>query len=170
MQQLRGVQLKRYIRKLPKHDKDIVVVCDNVQYGMNVGSIFRIADGAGITKLYLCGISKTPSDKTVREVGRSKHKTVQWEYVKDTSELLPKLGEEGYEIIALEITNESIPYYNFNPLSNKIAIVVGNEEYGITKKTLSLCDTSVYIPMYGKGKSLNVHISLGVFIFNLLKP
>lgn len=168
MLQLRGTKLKRFIRKIPKHNKDIVIIAENIQYGMNVGSIFRISDAVGVKKLYLAGISKTPSHKTVREVGRSKHKVVDWEYIKETESIVKELKDEGYRIVALEITDESFPYYDFVNKDAKIAVVVGSEMYGITKKTLGLCDSSVYIPMYGKGKSLNVHVSLAVFLYSLL--
>jgi 23S rRNA (guanosine2251-2'-O)-methyltransferase len=167
MKQLIGIELKRFVRKMPKHNKEIVLIAENIQYAMNVGSLFRLMDAVKITKLFLTGISKRPPNKTISDVGRNKHKVVNWEYVNNTEDVIKKVKSEGYEIIALEITDESILYTNIKQ-ANKIAVVIGNETYGIVKSTLALCDKSVYIPMYGKGKSLNVHVSAAVFLYYLI--
>jgi tRNA (guanosine-2'-O-)-methyltransferase len=49
-----------------------------------------------------------------------------------------------------------------------VALVLGNEEHGVSPACLSLCDAAVFVPMYGKGRSLNVHISLAIVGYHLL--
>ena len=88
-------------------NKDIVVILDNIRSRENVGSIFRTADAAGVSKIYLCGITPTPSaekQSLLSEYDRIKiatdkiaktalgaEKWVPWEYYKQTWQLMEKL-------------------------------------------------------------------------------
>ncbi|MBW7959175.1 MAG: tRNA methyltransferase, partial [Candidatus Promineofilum sp.] len=49
----------------------------------------------------------------------------------------------------------------------KTCLVVGHEDHGITKATLAACDSAVFLPMYGKGLSLNVHVALAVVLYHI---
>lgn len=167
MKQLLGVALKRFVRQQESHGKELVLIAENIQYPTNVGSLLRIADAVGLKHLYLTGVSKTPDHSKVREVGRKKHRVVAWTYERDTMVVIEGLKKQGYRICALELTDESVEYHTYRQ-DTKVAIVVGSEVYGVTRKTLALCDDSVYIPMYGKGKSLNVHVAAAVFLYHLV--
>jgi len=142
------------------------VVLENVEYPVNVGSIFRIADAARIGELILTGITPTPPNPTIVKVGRNKHKSVPWRYEKEASEAIAELKDQGYRVFALEITGGASPYYEVN-WPAKTCLVVGHEEHSITRTTLALCDDVVFIPMWGKGLSLNVHMALAVAVFHI---
>jgi 23S rRNA (guanosine2251-2'-O)-methyltransferase len=94
---------------------------------------------------------------------------VAWEYIEKNHNLINKLKKEEYQILALELTDTSVSIdkYVSKLIPNKLAIVVGNEVYGITKDTLNYCDDSVHLQMYGKGSSLNVTVSLGILLYIL---
>jgi len=177
MRALRGTPLKRFHRDFRrKHpiQHDIAVVLENVEYPVNVGSIFRIADAARIEELILTGITPTPPNPTIVKVGRNKHKNVRWRYEKETSKPIAELKDQGYRIFALEITEGARPYYEIN-WPAKTCLVVGHEEHSITRATLALCDdaasshvrSGVFIPLWGKGLSLNVHVALAVAVFHI---
>lgn len=170
MRSLSRKQLKKFYKQHKfKHNKDIVVILENIQYARNVASFFRTADAINVSKVILSGISPTPPfGKDLRKASRNKEKLVKWEYVKEATETIQKLKKEGYTIIALELTDKSVPYTEAN-YPKQVAIVAGNESYGITKDTLEHCDSAVYIPMYGKGKSLNVHVALAVLCFHVVQ-
>jgi tRNA G18 (ribose-2'-O)-methylase SpoU len=169
MRQLRGTPLKRFLRTLPPPPApvDLVLVCQSVAFPVNVGSIFRIADALKATRLVLAGITPTPPHPTISKVGRDKDQQVRWEYVERPEEALAGLRDEGYWLGALEITAESEPYYVVD-YPERVALVVGNEDHGVTRASLALCNKAIYVPMYGKGKSLNVHISLAVVGYHIL--
>lgn len=170
MKQLRGIDLKRFNRKNDKHTKSIVLVLENIQYANNVASIFRTADAARVSKIVLTGIShKPPFGKELQKTSRKKEDSVQWEYEEFTGDALVKLKKQGYEIIGLELTDESTNYKDFQFPEDKICIVVGNEAYGIVKKTLERLDRSLYIPMYGRGGSLNVSVSAAILLFKIIE-
>lgn len=168
MKQLRGTPLKRFLRALPPppSPKELVIVCQSVAYPVNVGSVFRIADALD-AKVVLSGITPTPPHATISRVGRNKDQRVPWRYVERPEAALQDLRAEGYWIAALEITDDCRPYYSVD-FSPQVALVLGNEDHGVTRACLALCDAAVFVPMYGKGKSLNVHVSLAVVGYHLL--
>lgn len=169
MKQLNPKELKNFYKQNNlKHDKDIVIILENIQYARNVASFFRTADALKVSKIYLTGISKTPPlGKDLKKASRNKELTVPWEYVKDITRTIEKLKTDGFTITALEITDKSIPYNKFN-YPKRIAIIAGSEVYGVTKEKLEQCDNAVYIPMYGKGKSLNVHVALAILCYHII--
>lgn len=169
MKQLRGTPLKRFLRTLPPPPTpvDLVLVCQSVAYPVNVGSIFRIADALDATRVVLTGITPRPPHPTISKVGRDKDRDVPWEYVERSEEALGQLRDAGYWLAALEITADSRPYYALD-YPDRVALVVGNEDHGVTRASLGLCQAAIYVPMYGKGKSLNVHISLAVVGYHIL--
>jgi tRNA G18 (ribose-2'-O)-methylase SpoU len=169
MKQLRGTPLKRFLRKLPPPPSpvDLALVCQSVAYPVNVGSVFRIADALDATEVVLAGITPTPPHPKISKVGRDKDRRVPWRYVKQPEEALEDLKAEGYWIAALEVTDQCQPYYAVD-YPHKVALVLGNEDHGVTRACLARCDTAVFVPMYGKGRSLNVHVSLAIVGYHLL--
>lgn len=168
MKQLRGTPLKRFLRHLPPPPPiDLVVVCQSVAYPVNVGSIFRISDALNVAEVVLTGITPTPPHPTISKVGRDRDRRVPWRHVPSPEEALVALRGQGFWIVAVEIADGCQPYYSME-YPERVALVLGNEDHGVTKSCLALCDAAVFVPMYGKGKSLNVHVSLAVVGYDLL--
>ena len=144
-----------------------VVVLDNIRSVHNVGSIFRTSDALGIDKIYLCGCTPTPIDrfgrdrKDLAKVALGAEKDIKWEYAKDTAELIKKLKKEKYQIITVEQAENSVDYKKIRP-SNQVALVMGEEVKGMTKKVLELADIIAEIPMHGNKESLNVSVAFGI--------
>jgi 23S rRNA (guanosine2251-2'-O)-methyltransferase len=169
MHQLRGTPLKRFLRSLPPPPMplEMAIVCQSVAYPVNVGSIFRIADALDVQDLVLTGITPTPPNPKLSKIARGKERRVPWRYIERPEAALEELKEQDYWIAALEITDECQPYYDVDA-PGKVALVLGNEDHGVTRSCLALCDAAIFVPMYGKGQSLNVHISLAVVGYHLL--
>lgn len=169
MKQLRGTTLKRFVRDHQRAhplQHDIRLVVESVAYPVNVGSLFRVADACRLTEIVLTGITPAPPNATIARVGRNRDRDVSWRYAEDADQVLVALHGEGYHVCALEITDQSIPYDEFN-YPPRICLVVGNEDHGVTRKTLAQCDSAIFVPMYGKGKSLNVHVSAAVALYHI---
>ena len=170
MRQLRGTELKRFLRQYRKTyptTKQIVFLLQSVEYPVNVGSIFRIADACKVEEVILTGITPAPPHPTISKVARGKEQRVKWRYAENLEEVVAALKGEGYTICALEITDQSVPYYAFD-YPARVCLVVGHEDHGVTRQTLALCDAAIFVPMYGKGRSLNVHVCLGVVCYHIL--
>lgn len=151
-----------------------ILILNNIRSTENVGAMFRTSDAAGIDKIYITGYTPAPLDrfgKKRSDIAKSAlgaEESVSWEQKKSFSSLLNKLKKEGYKIIALEQDPRSVHYRKIK-LGEKNAFLVGNEVLGIDKKTLAKCDQIGEIPMKGKKESLNVSVSLGIFLYGVLK-
>lgn len=145
--------------------ENFVVICDSIRSLHNVGSIFRTADGAGVDKIYLCGITGCPDDEKAKEkiakVALGAEKTVKWEYTRQTGRIVKKLKSEGYQIVALEQTKNSVDCFDFKP-KFPMALIIGNEVEGVKKSLLDKSDKIIEIPMRGSKESLNVSVSFGI--------
>lgn len=147
------------------HEFEIVLVAEHMQYAQNVASLFRIADALKARKIYLTGESHHPPfGKDLQKVSRGKERVVAWEHSIGVVPVLEKLKKEGYTIIAIEQCEESHLFTEVR-YPKKLALLVGSEMFGMSKKALSLCDRAVIIPMYGNGGSINVHVALAVVAF-----
>ena len=172
MKPLYGTALKRFLRDYKREhrpERTIAAILQSVEYPANVGSCFRLADGAGMGELLLTGITPTPPNATIDKVARYKNLRVPWRYEKDPLEAVASMKDEGYQVIALEISDTAVPYHTFS-YSDKTCLVVGHEDHGVTKATLGACDAAVFLPMYGKGLSLNVHVALSIVTYHILHP
>lgn len=153
--------------------KETVVVLHNIRSVYNAGAIFRTADAAGISKIYLTGYTSTPLDRFGRErkdfakSALGAQKSVPWEYVKSSSVLIKILKKDDFEVVAVEQSKDSIDYKRFKP-KQKTVFLFGNEVRGISSQFLKKCDKIIEIPMRGKKESLNVSVSAGIVLFRVL--
>jgi len=170
MKQLTRKELKKFFKTISQRDKEIVLLCENIEYARNVANIFRTADAGGVEKIYLTGVSAYPPfGKELRKASRSKEYSVGWDYEPESIPIIKNLKSEGFYIIAIEITDKCSPLSELKNLiknKKKICLVAGSEMFGIKKDTLELVDLAVYIPMYGKGASLNVSTAVGITLYN----
>ncbi|NLE75780.1 MAG: RNA methyltransferase [Chloroflexi bacterium] len=170
MKALYGTPLKRFLRDYRRAHppaRQVAFLLQSVAYPVNVGSIFRIADACGAAPVILSGITPQPPHPTISKVARGKESRVPWEYVESPEEAVAKLKRQGFYVCALELTDDCQPYHTV-PWPAKTCLVVGHEDHGITESTLALCDGAAFVPMLGKGRSLNVHVSLAVVAFHIL--
>lgn len=141
------------------------VVVNNVRSLYNVGSIFRTADGAGVEKLWLCGITGIPPDNQISKTALGAEKEVPWEFAASASDCVRKLKAQGYQIVLLEQTAESAPFESFEPES-PVCLVLGNETGGVGEDLLAHADRAVEIDMAGLKNSLNVTVAFGIVAYH----
>lgn len=170
MKPLIGTELKRFLRdykRVYRPKRIVALLLQSVEYPANVGSIIRMADGADVSELVLTGITPTPPHPTIDKIARNKHTRLNWRYEKDPLTAIAQLRDGGYQIVAVELATGAVPYYEFN-FRERVCLVVGHEDHGITKTTLAACDAAVFLPMYGKGRSLNVHVAAAITTYHVL--
>lgn len=170
MKPLIGTDLKRFHKQYKRaHRPDIrlAALLQSIEYPANVGSIFRMADGAGIEELYLSGITPQPPHPTIDKVGRNKSRRVPWQYIDDPVDAAVQAKNDGYHLVALEIATDAVPYHEY-AYPQDVCLIVGHEDHGVTKAVLAECDAAVFLPMYGKGLSLNVHVALSIVTYHVL--
>lgn len=158
------------VEEFKKTEKSpIVLVLDNVRSLNNVGSAFRTADAFRIEKIYLCGITGTPPHRDIQKTALGATESVDWEYCLNTLEAISKLKDQGYQLCALEQVDRSVMLNKFWPEKDKkYALVFGNEVFGVEEEVLKNCDTVLEIPQLGTKHSLNISVSLGISVWDLM--
>lgn len=148
----------------------IVVVLDNIRSLHNVGSVFRTCDAFCIEAVYLCGITATPPHNEIHKSALGAEDSVTWRYFEETLPAIESLKIEGYTIIGIEQVEKSIILTGFKPeLGQKYAVVFGNEVKGVQQKIIDKCDYCIEIPQFGTKHSLNVSVSVGIVLWEMIK-
>jgi len=155
------------IKSLERHE--LYIILDNVLDTYNVGSIFRLADAVGARKVYLCGNTETPPNHRIKKASVNTWQWVEWEHAASAADAITYLRRiiPKITVVAVELTETSIPY-DIEKYPFPLALVVGHETDGVSKKTLSLVDRTVELPMLGINTSLNVMVSLGIVLYRAL--
>lgn len=158
-------EIAKSIKKNP-----VTIILDNVLDTYNVGSIFRLADAVAAEKVILCGQTLTPPNSRIKKASINTWQWVDWEYADSAISAITKLKalNSKLSIVAVEQDARSKPFNKVN-YEFPIAIIVGNETTGISKDVLDAADMIVEMPMWGINKSLNVMVSAGIILYEIMK-
>lgn len=144
-----------------------VIVLENLRSLHNVGSIFRTADGAGWDKVYLTGYTGCPPDRRIEKVSLGAEEFLHWEHNSMPLNCVKTLKSQGFKILALEQTSQSVNLLQYQHQDENIVLIVGNEVLGVSPELLAICDKHLEIPMRGHKGSLNVSIATGIALYQL---
>lgn len=151
----------------------IYLILHNIRSVENTGAIFRTADAAGISKIYLTGYTPAPVDRFGRrrmdfaKTALGAELSAAWEHIKSADSLLKKLKKDRIKIISVEQSKTAIDYKKLK-INLDTAFIFGNEVKGLSKSILEKSDVVAQIPMLGKKESLNVSVAVGIFLFRVL--
>ena len=152
----------------------VAALLDNIRSALNVGSAFRIADGAGLTHLYLCGITPTPEEnESIAKTSLGAELIISWSQHRNALDLADSLKEQGVLLVALESTTCAISIYDFHvhtSVTQQVVLMIGSETAGVDPALLELCDHVLTIPMRGKKESLNAAVAFGIAAYFLTRP
>jgi tRNA G18 (ribose-2'-O)-methylase SpoU len=146
------------------------VLLHNIRSAHNVGSIFRTADAAGVSKIFLSGYSPAPIDRfgrpfqMIAKVALGAEKTIPWEYEKNPYRVISHARNDGWQIVGVEQDEKAVDYRKF-VRKGPTLFIFGNEVRGISKALRIKCDALIEIPMRGKKESLNVAVAAGIILF-----
>lgn len=149
----------------------VVIILDNIRSQNNVGSVFRTSDAFRIEKIYLCGITSTPENREVHKTALGAEDAVDWEYVKETRDVVEKLKAEGYRIYAIEQAENTTSLEELNiGLDGKYALVFGNEVKGVQQDIIDRSHACIEIPQFGTKHSFNISVTVGIVLWQIVRP
>lgn len=146
----------------------VAVLLDDVRSMYNVGAFFRTADGVGLEKLCLCGITAHPPKHAITKTALGAEASVPWEHDWDAVLMAERLCGSGFEIAAIETSVHSVDLFKWQP-KFPVCVAFGNEVGGLRPELLNIADTHVRIPMLGQKGSLNVATAGGIVLYELLR-
>lgn len=146
----------------------VALLLDNIRSMYNVGAFFRTADGAGIERLLLSGITARPPKSAITKTALGAEERVPWQSVSDPKTEVETLRAGGYEIAAIETSERALDIFEWQPCF-PVCVLFGHEVDGLGRDLLELCDTHVRIPMLGLKHSLNVASAGAIVMYELLR-
>ncbi|MCB0383177.1 MAG: TrmH family RNA methyltransferase [Psychroserpens sp.] len=162
-------QLDHYSTLFSKRTFPITVICENVTNAPNVGSLFRTSDAFGVEKLIFCG-EHIPLGRKMTKTSRATEKSVSYKISDAIIEEVTELKTKGYQIIALEITDSSKAIHTYQFLKKQpVALVIGDENFGVSEAVLRLCDDTIHIEMFGQNSSMNVVQATSIALYEISK-
>lgn len=145
----------------------LTVVLENIHDNHNVSAIIRSCDAVGIHKINLLyTIESFP--KLSRISSASANKWVDVVKFNRVEDCVASLKKDGFKIYSSYLDPGAISLYDLD-LTQKVAIVVGNEHRGVSNEMKSFSDEIFYIPMKGMIQSLNVSVAAAVSLFEALR-
>lgn len=154
--------------KASKKNK-IILVLDNIRSLNNVGSAFRTADAFLIEAIYLCGVTGTPPKPEIEKTALGATETVAWKYFKTTQDAFDELKLNNYYIASIEQAKDSIMLNRFEKPQQPLALVFGNEVYGVEQDIINQSNACIEIPQFGTKHSFNVSVSMGIVLWEMLR-
>lgn len=146
----------------------IIIVLDNIRSLNNIGSVFRTSDAFLIQKIYLCGITAAPPHKDIHKTALGSTDTVDWEYAKNTLDVVAHLKNQDIKIVSIEQAEKATMLNNFTPEPDTTyALIFGNEVKGVAQDVVNNSDYVVEIPQYGTKHSLNIAVSCGIVVWDI---
>lgn len=124
--------------------REMIVACPPMRSHVNLSRIMRAAGCCGLRRMICCG-----NAKVIGKIARDAGQCVEIELHRTLPPVLERLGEEGYQIVALEQTGDSTSIFEFN-FPRKAVLVIGNERSGIEEAVLQQADHLIEIPVYGR--------------------
>lgn len=158
---------KKIISVIKARQFSLRVVLENIHNSHNVSAIFRTCDAAGIPAVSLI-YNKESFPKIGKKSSASAFKWVEKEKFKSVKECYEHLHQQGFEIYASSISEDSINLFNLD-LTKKIAFVFGNEHRGVSEEAEKSADKKFLIPMFGMVQSLNVSVAAGIVLFEAFR-
>lgn len=147
------------------------VILHNIRSAHNVGSIFRTADGAGVSKILCTGYTPTPTDRfgrtqsEIQKTSLGASETMPWEHIADVYHAIDTARTNGLQVCSVEQTDRAINLSSFT-VPESVIYIFGNEVSGVPEDVCAASDAVVYIPMLGTKESLNVSVAAGIVLFH----
>ncbi|MDR2063188.1 MAG: TrmH family RNA methyltransferase [Candidatus Nomurabacteria bacterium] len=159
---------------------DLVIILHNIRSTYNVGSILRTAEGFGVKTVIFSGYTPFPTvpgdprlphlrakiQKQINKVALGAEQLLNIVVVEDFAAWA---RQNHYQLVALEQAKSSIklPELQASDLSDKTALLLGEEVHGVPPEILRQCAKIIEIPMRGQKESFNVAVAAGVAIYQI---
>lgn len=149
------------------------LILENIRSAYNVGAIFRTADGAGVSKIFLIGYTPDPTDRfgrmqpEIKKTSLGASQEIPWEHYDNATAAIEEVRRQGSVVISVEQREDAVTLDDFEVPEN-VTYLMGNEVEGVSEEALALSDKVVEIPMLGTKESLNVSVAAGIILYHRL--
>jgi 23S rRNA (guanosine2251-2'-O)-methyltransferase len=145
----------------------LLLILDGVTDPHNLGACMRTADAAGAHAVIIPKDRAAPLDSVARKVAAGAAEFIPVVSVTNLARTLAALKQRGVWIVGTD--GEAVQSLFSADLKRPLALVLGAEGSGMRHLTREKCDFLVRIPMVGHMESLNVSVTAGIALFEVLR-
>ncbi|MEI6945753.1 RNA methyltransferase [Paraflavisolibacter sp. H34] len=153
---------------LSKRQNDLTVVLENVFDPHNISAIMRSCDAVGVQEIYVLNTRIPFHKKWGFQSSRSADKWITAHQFGHVEECFAALREKYSRVLATHLSQDAVNLYETD-LTQPMALVFGNEQYGVSEEVRALTDGSLVIPQVGMIKSLNVSVACAVTLYEAFR-
>lgn len=153
---------------LDKRQGNITIVLENVFDPHNISAVMRTADAVGLQDIYILNTRIPPHKKWG---ARSSSSAAKWLTIHqfDNAELCFSALRKRYDrILSTHLSNDAVNLHDID-LTQKIALVFGNEHSGVSEEIRALADGNFIIPQIGIIQSLNISVACAVALYEAFR-
>jgi len=147
--------------------KLLLLLLDGIQDPHNLGACMRTADAAGVDAIVVPRHGAAGLSPTVSKVASGAAEHLPFAAVPNLGRVMAWLADYGVTILGTSDKGEASLYDS--DLSGSLALVMGREQSGLSKRLASRCDELVHLPMAGEVSSLNVSVATGICLYEVLR-
>ncbi|MFP4362584.1 MAG: TrmH family RNA methyltransferase [Spirochaetia bacterium] len=157
-----NTRLEKINRVAEARTDKLVVVLEDIYYTQNMSAVIRTCECLGIQNVYVIG--SIPYARVNKHValGASQWVTLHRRHKEPKSGVLTELREAGYRLCTTSLSADAVSIYDYNPIEQKTAVILGNELNGVSETALKHADVNLSIPMYGFSDSFNISVSAAI--------
>ena len=159
---------KKFRNVLSKRQPDLTVVMENIHDPHNIFAIMRTCDAVGIMEIYIINTQGPRKKAAGKNSSSSANKWVTAHHFTSVEECVKALKEKNFKIFATHLSSDAKSLYDVN-LTEKVALVFGNEKDGVSEELLPYADGNIIIPMVGQIQSLNVSVATAVSLYEAMR-
>ena len=161
-------RLARLTTVLDKRQDDITVVLENVFDPHNISAVMRSCDAVGIQEIYILNTRIGPHKKWGKKSSSSAALWLTVHQFDDADACFGALRKRYDRILSTHLGEGSSSLYELD-LTQRVALVFGNEHSGVSDEVLHHCDANFLIPQVGMIRSLNISVACAVSIFEAFR-
>ncbi len=163
----KNISLKEMYNLLETKSQSIVLIIDEIEDTRNFGSILRTCDAFNIDAIFYKKNNQAQINDIVNTISVGATNYLNLYNSDNLNNVINNLKKFGFWVYATTLSNNSVAY-NIEQYPNKVAIIVGNENKGISPLIIKNSDMQIHIPMFGHVQSLNVSVATGIILNHLI--
>lgn len=163
-----NTSLKDYLNSISNQQKQLILIVDSIQDPQNFGAILRTAEGFGVDAVIYKKNNQVQINELVNKTSMGAVANLKLFKVANLVNEINLLKEKGFWVYA-SCLDETSHDYSKVKYDNKTALIVGNENNGISPLVQKHSDFKIKIRMFGKVQSFNVSVSTGILLSEIRK-
>jgi len=156
------------INALNKRQGNLTLVLENVFDPHNISAVMRSCDAVGVQELYILNTRIAPHRYWGSKSSRSANKWLTIHQFTNAEECFTEVRKKYSRVLTTQLSETSVSLYEVDFVES-IALVFGNECFGVSEDLQKFADGSFVIPQVGMIKSLNISVACAVTLYEAFR-